>query len=363
MAPVRKAKLRTSCPKTPPTPAASAPMPDRPGGPGPNAHAIRYADSDQTGLNAERRPEAGGRFAIWLIREAARRCGRRFVRPFLYPITLYFFLRRKVERRASAAFLARIRGRPAGALAVLRHIHAFASTVLDRVFLLTQGLDRFDIRLHGYDQLQEQLARGNGVLLLSGHLGSFEVLSVLKQERPGLPLKVVMDSQQTRDCNALLYALNADISGQIIDVGTDPGEFALQLQAVAAQGGVVGLLGDRVRAGEMAATADFLGAPARFPAAPYLIASTLGLPVVLGFGIYRGGNRYDLHFEVLARDLRIPRAERAAGLREWTQRYAERLEHYARMAPYNWFNFYDFWNNGANPDRARDGALAGPNAA
>jgi predicted LPLAT superfamily acyltransferase len=25
------------------------------------------------------------------------------------------------------------------------------------------------------------------------------------------------------------------------------------------------------------------------------------------------------------------------------KRYAQRLEHYCRMAPYNWFNFYDFW--------------------
>src|SRR5258708_401606 len=32
-----------------------------------------------------------------------------------------------------------------------------------------------------------------------------------------------------------------------------------------------------------------------------------------------------------------------ARLREWTHRYAERLEHFCRLAPYNWFNFYDFW--------------------
>jgi predicted LPLAT superfamily acyltransferase len=319
--------------------------------------------AEATGATANRRPEAGGRFAIWLIREAARRCGRGFVRPFLYPITLYFFLRRRVERRASAAFLARVRGRPAGAAAVLRHIHAFASAVLDRVFLLTRGFDRFDIRLHGYDRLQQQLARGRGVLLLSAHLGSFEALSVLKQERPQLALKVVMDSQQTRDYNDLLYALNADVSGQIIDVGTDPGEFALQLQAVAQQGGVIGLLGDRIRGGEAALTANFLGAPARFPVAPYLIAAMLGLPIVLGFGIYAGANRYDLHFEVFAENVQIPRRERAARLREWTQRYADRLEHYARMAPYNWFNFYDFWNSAEGPERAQDPARAGCKAA
>ena len=294
-------------------------------------------------MNWKERPQAGGRFAIWLIREAARRCGRRFVRPFLYPITLYFYLRRRLERRVSAAYLARVHDRAVGPLAVLAHIHAFASVILDRVFLLTRGLAPFDIRVHGREQLEAMLARGNGVLLLGAHHGSFEVLSALKQERPDLPLKIVMDRQQTADLNRLLYTMNPDISRQIIEVGSDPGEFALQLQAVVQQGGIIGLLGDRVRAGETVMSAGFLGAPAEFPVAPYLIASMLKVPIVLGFGLYRGGNRYDLHFEVLGESIQIARSERAAQLREWVQRYAQRLEHYARLAPENWFNFYDFW--------------------
>jgi predicted LPLAT superfamily acyltransferase len=309
-----------------------------------------------------RRPEGGGRFAIWLIRDAARLFGRRFVRPFLYPITLYFYLRRGVERRASAAYLKRL-GRPHGMFAVLAHIHAFASVVLDRVFLLTRGFAPFDIRVHGYDQLQAQLERGGGVLLLGAHVGSFETLSVLKQERPHLLLKFVMDKLQTQAYNSLLYALNPDVSAQIIEVGSDPGDFALQLQAVAERGGVIGLLGDRIRSGEMAVSAPFLGAPAQFPAAPYLIASMLKLPVVLGFGIYRGGNRYELHFELFDANLNIERGRRDAQLRAAAQRYAARLEHYLRIAPYNWFNFHDFWQHGTPARNVDAGALPDHEAA
>jgi len=322
----------------------------------------RRQDKGSVDLNTTQRPEAGGRFAIWLIVEAARRFGRRFVRPFLYPITLYFYLRRGVERRACAQYLARIRGRPAGAFAVLAHIHTFSSIVLDRVILLVRGFDPFEVRLHGYEQLQAQIARGNGVLLLGAHLGSFEALSVLRQVRQDVQLKVIMDGQQTRDFNKLLYMLNADMSGQIIEVGTDPGEFALQLQAVVAKGGVIGMLGDRIRDGERAVNAQFLGAPAQFPAAPYLIASMLKVPIVLGFGIYRGGNRYDLHFEVLGESIQIDRARREPMLRDWAQRYAARMEHYARLAPYNWFNFYDFWRSAAEPCADPAVSLAGGGA-
>jgi predicted LPLAT superfamily acyltransferase len=64
---------------------------------------------------------------------------------------------------------------------------------------------------------------------------------------------------------------------------------------------------------------------------------------VLFFGLYLGGRRYAIHFEPFAEELRIGRRDRGAQLQPWIGRYAARLEHYCRLAPYNWFNFYDFW--------------------
>jgi predicted LPLAT superfamily acyltransferase len=87
----------------------------------------------------------------------------------------------------------------------------------------------------------------------------------------------------------------------------------------------------------------FLGEEAGFPASPFRIAGMLKRPVVLMVGLYLGGNRYHLHFERLIGEgelaLRDPQA-----VERWVQRYAQRLEHYCRLAPYNWFNFYDFWD-------------------
>jgi predicted LPLAT superfamily acyltransferase len=82
---------------------------------------------------------------------------------------------------------------------------------------------------------------------------------------------------------------------------------------------------------------------------------------MLCFGLYRGGNRYDLQFEHFADSLQIERSRREAALREIMQRFCGRLEHYARSAPYNWFNFYDFWQlqdsaHSPNRKRAQDAA-------
>jgi predicted LPLAT superfamily acyltransferase len=85
--------------------------------------------------------------------------------------------------------------------------------------------------------------------------------------------------------------------------------------------------------------------PARFPAGPYRLAMALEAPIVLFFGLYRGANRYHILLEVLADATAASwRSGPTAG--QWVERYVRRLEHHARSAPYNWFNFYDFWNEG-----------------
>jgi len=306
------------------------------------------------------RPEAGGLAAIRLITAIALHGGRRCARMLLYPIVLYFFLRRKLERRASREFLTRAFGRPARWWQVLRHIHTYAATMLDRVFLLSDSLRRFDVHVEGLDDIDAQMDRGRGVLLLGAHVGSFEVLRTLSDRRPDARVCVIMDRQQTPGLTRTLHALNPKIAANVIDAGADPAQLALALHEAAQSGALIGLLADRARPGEAVREAEFFGARAPFPVSPYLIASMLQLPVVLCMGLYRGGNRYDLYFETFAADLRLARAERQAQLGEWVQRYAARLEHYTRLDPYNWFNLYDFWHPRADTDAARRRFSAAP---
>jgi predicted LPLAT superfamily acyltransferase len=88
---------------------------------------------------------------------------------------------------------------------------------------------------------------------------------------------------------------------------------------------------------------DFLGGRARLPVGPWQLASALQVPVIVGFGCYVGDNRYAAHFELFAEKVTLPRLEREAAIKQLAQRFAKRLEYYAHLAPYNWFNFYDYW--------------------
>jgi predicted LPLAT superfamily acyltransferase len=292
----------------------------------------------------KQRPEGGGRFAIWLIRSIARHCGRRVARLLLGPITLYFLLVRGPERRASIAYLERVLGRSSRWTDGARHIHTFASTILDRVFLLSGRLQQFRFTIHGLDDVHAQLDKRQGVLLFGSHLGSFEVMRVLARQRPDYVIRVVMDTSHNPAMTQLLDALDPVIAADVIDAGQDGPSLMLAIQQAVGAGHCVALLVDRVQPGDASETAPFLGADAPFPRAPWLIASVLHVPVVLAFGLYRGGNRYELAFETFSDGLQIPRSQRAQALSALIRRYAGRLEHYARLAPYNWFNFYDFWN-------------------
>jgi len=304
----------------------------------------------------KRRPEGGTRASLALIVAIARHGGRGLARLCLYPITLYFLLVRGLERRASRAWLARATGHRAGSWAVARHIHTFAATILDRVYLLGGQTGRFDIRVHGLAPLEALVDAGRGALLFGSHLGSFDALRVLSRRRPGLAVRIVLDRAQNPVLTEIFDSLDPALALGVIDGGQPGPVIALEIQRALQAGALVALLVDRAQPHEDTATVPFLGRPARFPLTPWKLAAALQAPVLLCFGLYRGGNRYALHFEPFANmpveggvaEGPPPRTERAAWLRRQVAAYAVRLEHHARRAPLNWFNFYDFWSESSD---------------
>jgi len=201
------------------------------------------------------------------------------------------------------------------------------------------------VRVTGLPELHEVLDRGQGVLLFGSHLGSFEVMRVLAQQRPDYKIRVLLDKAHNPALTQMLDTLNPEIAAGVIDAGQDGPSIAMAIKQATDEGALVALLVDRARPGEPALNAQFLGRDAPFPTAPWLIASALKVPVVLAFGLYQGGHRYHLAFESFSDSIAVPRQQRAQAVLSLIRRYAARLEHHARVAPYNWFNFYDFWGN------------------
>ena len=287
-------------------------------------------------------PERGTPASLRLIAWIAVHIGRTAARLLLYPITLYFVISARAARRVSYEYLKRVRGRPAHLWHVFRHFHCFAATILDRVYLLRGEFEHFDVTLHEREILHRQIESGKGCILLGSHFGSFEVLRTLGVTQQHFPLKVLMDIEHNQNITRFLDALNHKIASTVIV--PDRPDTLLRVKESLDAGFLVGMLGDRVSSGDKTTQCQFFDAPATFPAGPILIAAMMHCPVILFFGLYRGEKRYEIYFEHFADDVILNRDHRAEDIQNWTQRYVERLEHYARLAPYNWFNFYPFWD-------------------
>lgn len=289
-----------------------------------------------------RRKERGSHFWLRVMRWLSLTLGRRLSRTVLYGIALYFVLAASAARKASQAYLARILGRPATWLEVYRHILTFSSTIHDRVYLLNNRHDLFDIRISGAESLHALHAGNHGFFLFGAHLGSYEVLRTLVRDHPELKVCSVMYPENARQVNSALAAINPHVMQDIIALGQPDSMIAIHHKLK--EGAMVGILADRAVGPDQYISLPFLGSPARFPTGPFRMAAMLRRPIYFMAGLHQGGNRYDIEFELLS-DFSAPTspAERDAEVREALEKYVRALERHCQSAPFNWFNFYDFW--------------------
>jgi len=287
------------------------------------------------------RRERGSAWLLRLMAVLSLRLGRRSGRIALRGIAAYFFLFAPRARRASRAYLRRVLGRSPTARDRFRQVMSFATTVHDRVYLLNDRFELFDITVEGDELMRARLRSGAGAFLLGAHLGSFEVTRAIGRLQPGLEVSMAVYEDNARKINAIWAAINPRLAAATVPLGSL--EAMLKVRALLDDGVFVGMLGDRTPGGEATQVVPFLGAPARFPVGPLRVAALLGGEAILMLGLYLGGNRYRVVFEPIANFAGVSRRDRDEAIRAAVARYAQRLEAHCREHPYNWFNFYDFW--------------------
>ena len=288
--------------------------------------------------------ERGTPLTLLTIRWIALRLGRPVARLLLYPITLYFLLFANSQRKASQQYLARVLKRKVTWLDSAKHIHAFASTILDRVYLLTSQFEKLKIQFPAENIPLSYSRNGVGCLLLGSHIGSFEVLRSYAVSNYPLPIKILMYKQQAPMMVEVLNALNPNVADTLISLDGSPSGL-LKVKEAIDSGTTVGLLGDRIlgKGNEKTVICMLLGEPVKMSTAPVLLASALKVPLIVFFGIYLGGNHYKIHFELLAEEVILNRKPRQLDIQAYTQQYVDILEKQMLETPYNWFNFYDYW--------------------
>jgi predicted LPLAT superfamily acyltransferase len=297
--------------------------------------------------------ERGGVAGVRFMFAVYRRFGSAVVGLLLYPVVAYFCLMADKPRRASRYYLGRVRARLAELgrtspepLTTFNHILHFAKMILDKGAMWGGWFPESAIEFDDPAQFEALRARRHGALFIGSHHGNLEMLRGFGESH-GLKVNALVSTRNSPKLNRALGAVSPRAFDRMIEVDSLGPDAVIRLDGWLRAGEHVAIVGDRVsvRHKERSVYVPFFGRPAPFPEGPFVLASLLACPVYLVF-CTKVGRKYRVFLEPFADPVVLPRERRREALEEVTARYAQRLEEHCLLAPTQWFNFFDFWDQG-----------------
>lgn len=298
---------------------------------------------------AERGSLGGLRFLLTVL----ERVGRIPLLILMIPIVLHMFVWGRATRRSAVMFQGRIsslRGESPSALALharaFRQFWEFGVSIVEKVVSWRDGIPLEKFTWVGRDEVKAQLAQSRGLIFMSAHVGNIEVIRAFGETRK-VVINALMFTGNSRHFRAILEEVNSRSFVRVIDISAMDPSVLFDLRERLARGEVVALLGDRAPKDSVGRVVDvpFLGGSARFPEGPWIFASLLEAPLYTVFSMREPGGRYRVEFTRLADRISLPRESRGAALRGYISEFALRLGEIAQRYPYQWFNFYPFWDD------------------
>lgn len=260
-------------------------------------------------------------------------------------VAFYYFLFARESNKHSFFFYRHILNYKPGKarLKIYRNYYLFGQTLLDKVALLAGAKTNFTRTHEGGDVLDKIAAAGKGGILISGHIGNWEIagqllnrlnttFNILMYENERENLKQYMDRIQTKK-NVKIIAIKEGDLGHMIE-----------LYNAFSRNELVVMHGDRFRDQAKTITVPFLGKPAEFPAGPFIMAAKFGVPVTYVFAVKEGLSHYHLFASEPVHMKRARTEEQTqTAVQDLLQRYIMEFEKIVRRYPEQWFNYYAFW--------------------
>jgi len=284
------------------------------------------------------------RGSSWLINFMIWMCHRRrrwLANLLLHPIAAYFFITGRTAHRASTHFFTLAKGQSCWSDYYFQLL-CFSRCLVDRVTILTGDANQFEVHPNGREALIEAHQDGRGIILLGSHLGNFEACKLLANDRLGIDIHIVAYFAGSTKIRQALDAINPELQPNFIDP-TEP-DAVFRMREVIDNGGILAILGDRTGIGEKKERVNFMGEQTYLPTGPFYLAAILNCPVFCFFGLRVDDYVYNVYAIKLAEHIELARGQRRQQTQIYAQQYADLLADKAREYPYNWFNFYEFWD-------------------
>lgn len=298
--------------------------------------------------------EAGTLVGMRFLYFAYRVFGMGFFSLIMYPVALYFVLFRSVQRKASLQFLQahylkypQYWSRKPNYFHVLLHFKAFAEVILDKLLGWLVEIDESEFILTDQKLVETLLADTRGQLIVGSHFGNLEFCRGFMQRYKSKVINILLYDKHAGNFVKMMQKENPDSRLNVFQVDEFDVTTIMMLKEKVDQGEWVFIAGDRIPLSGLQRTVEveFYGQKAPLPIGPYMLAKALACPVKYMFS-YRQknqGNRVVFDVTPVCDKVVLSRKDKLNDIKGYAQLFASKLEEHSGHAPYQWFNFYDFW--------------------
>jgi len=222
-------------------------------------------------------------------------------------------------------------------VAVYRNYYVFGQVLIDKVIVMSGIKNKFTFEFDGEQYLREIISSGKGGIMLSAHLGNWEVAGHLFR-RLETRINIVMFDGEHERIKKYLSSVTGERNVNIIVIKDDLSHIYAINDALSNQE-LVCMHADRFLKGNKTVATPFMGADALFPQGPFLLAATFRVPVSLVFAF----KETNTHYHLYATPPREYHGRRRQGVETAVQDFVHELEAMVKKYPEQWFNYYDFW--------------------
>ncbi len=214
--------------------------------------------------------------------------------------------------------------------------YTFGQTIIDKIAISAGLRSKFTYEFDGVEILLKLLEDKKGGVLISAHMGNFEIaehflgelgvdfnINLVTTDLEHSAIKNYLE-KVTKKSNIKFILIKDDLS-HIFDIN-----------AALARNELVCFTGDRYFEGSKSLSEKLLDEEATFPAGPFLIASRLKVPVVFVYVM----KEKNLNYHLYAREAEVKHRDEKGLLKEYTNSVEIMIKKY----PLQWFNYFDFWN-------------------
>ncbi|WP_394173853.1 LpxL/LpxP family acyltransferase [Thalassotalea litorea] len=304
--------------------------------------------------------ERGSFLGMSILMWSYKFLGRKLLWIVLFPVVLYFYATSRSTRSASQEFMTRVAAatpyfKNRGQLTTLKHVCSFADSAFDKIDAWLGKISQRDIVYNDASIFPKLVEQKQGAVFIGSHLGNLEVCRALSQLHNKAVINVLVFTENAVKFNKALERINADVSINLIQVSDLNPAMAIHLKEKTEQGEFVVIVGDRTSVSQSGRVIyqDFLGAQAPFSQGPFILAALMEVPIFWLFCL-KDKAKYRVIFEPVGQSLPMNRKNRARIIENLVREYARRLAYYACLYPYQWYNFYSFWQQDEDVSRHQE---------